>query len=427
MPKLPLSLTLIFGFLTPAAHATYSIVACDAHTQQCGVAVQTNNLAVGASVPYAQAGVGALASQFETNPMYGPRGLALLVAGKSPEDVLQQLLREDGNFDGEGIEARQVGIVSVDGRAVFYTGREAANSDWAGGRSGVGYSVQGNGLAGPQVVDAMEKAFLTTSGALADRLLAALVAGDAAGGQRTGRESAALLVRTPDGFPMDINLRVDHSNDPVAELRKLYNMQSARQQVVQANIAGRKGQLELARSLLIEAVGRAPDWPRLWIRAAKVAEDIEERQLALQYLTMAFSRNPAWVQQEIGSGNFSELGASPLFHKWVTSDQEQHALAAFHALPDPNPVPSAKRVEVGRMLLEVGRPQEALVLLNRQSATDETIDSQLLLAEAYTVNGAYDRALEQYAEAAKKAPHEPRIGLRILHVKELARAHHAPQ
>jgi|SRR5580700_1150740 hypothetical protein len=93
------------------AQATYSIVACDAKTRECGVAVETNNLAVGASVPYAQAGVGAVASQFETNPHYGPRGLALLAQGMSPAEAMKKILAEDGNFDGQGIAARQVGIV----------------------------------------------------------------------------------------------------------------------------------------------------------------------------------------------------------------------------------------------------------------------------------------------------------------------------
>src|ERR1035438_1980809 len=186
----------------PYAQATYSIVACDAQTRECGVAVQTNNLAVGASVPYAKAGVGAIASQFETNPMYGSRGLALLTQGKNPDEVLKVLLQEDDNFDGEGVEARQVGIVSVSGRFAVFTGAEAAASPWAGSRTGNGYSIQGNGLAGPQVVEAMEKTFNSTPGALAERLMAALSAGDKAGGQKTGRESAALLVSTPSGFPM---------------------------------------------------------------------------------------------------------------------------------------------------------------------------------------------------------------------------------
>src|SRR5579871_2497996 len=161
-------LLMVPGCLSPA-YGTYSIVACDFQTRQCGVAVQTNNLAVGASVPYAEAGVGALASQFETNPTYGPKGLALMSEGKSPDEILKQLLKEDGNFDGEGIEARQVGIVAVDGRGAFYTGDEAASSKWAGARSGKGYSIQGNGLAGPQVIEAMEQAFVKTPGPLADR------------------------------------------------------------------------------------------------------------------------------------------------------------------------------------------------------------------------------------------------------------------
>src|SRR5450755_4140044 len=134
MPRLLLLLALILGVFAPASYATYSIVACDSQTKQCGVAVQTNNLAVGSSVPYAQAGVGAIASQFETNPKFGPSGLALLSQGKSPDEVLKQIVREDGNFDGQGIEARQVGIVALDGRSIFYTGQEAASANWAGGR-----------------------------------------------------------------------------------------------------------------------------------------------------------------------------------------------------------------------------------------------------------------------------------------------------
>src|SRR5450631_3024075 len=119
MPRLLLLLALILGVFAPASYATYSIVACDSQTKQCGVAVQTNNLAVGASVPYAQAGVGAIATQFETNPKYGSHGLELLGAGKSPEDAISQLIREDDNFDGAGTGARQVGVVSLDGRSAF--------------------------------------------------------------------------------------------------------------------------------------------------------------------------------------------------------------------------------------------------------------------------------------------------------------------
>jgi uncharacterized Ntn-hydrolase superfamily protein len=414
MTKFLLALLLSFCYFAPYAHATYSIVACDPQTRECGVAVQTNNLAVGASVPYAQAGVGALASQFETNPNYGPRGLALMAGGKSPEETLQQLLREDGNFDGKGIEARQVGIVSLEGKTAVYTGEEAASSVWAGARNGNGYSIQGNGLAGAGVVDAMEKAFNKSSGPLADRLLAALKAGDTAGGQKTGRQSAALLVRTLDGFPLDIDLRVDSASDPVGELQKLYAMQFARQQVVQANIAARKDNLDQARFLMMAAVARASAWPRIWIQAARVAENIEERQLALQYITVAFAQNPAWTESEIGSGTYAELGSSPLFHRWITPAQEQRALASLQSLQDTKKVLANNRMQVARILLEAGHSREALIVLNdTPDRAAESADLKLLRAEAYAANGDYKSAIQQCHEASTKSPDNLRIRLRM--------------
>lgn len=411
-------LLMVPGFLLPA-YGTYSIVACDLQTRQCGVAVQTNNLAVGASVPYAEAGVGAVASQFETNPNYGPFGLALLKAGKTPDETLSQLLKEDGNFDGEGIEARQVGIVALNGRSTFYTGQEAANASWAGGRSGRGYSIQGNGLVGPQVVEAMENTFLNTVGSLADRLIAALVAGDAAGGQRTGRESSALLVRTPDGFPIDIDLRVDHSSNPVGELWKLYNMQSGRQQLIQAAIFIRKGQFEEGRSLMIAAVARASDWPRVLIRAAELAEQLEERQLALQYITSAFSQSPAWALQEIGSGEYAELGATPLFHHWVTAQQDQHALTAALEVRETRSSKPEDYVRTARMLLEVGRSQEALTLLNSPELSgDEKIAFLLARAEAYLATGNNADSLKECRAAAAMAPDDMRIRRKIVRLQQ---------
>ncbi len=416
--NLPLLLLILDVLLCPA-QATYSIVACDSHTRQCGVAVQTNNLAVGASVPYAEAGVGALASQFETNPRFGPRGLALMAEGKSPEQTMKQLLLEDGNFDGEGTEARQVGIVTLDGRSTFYTGQEAASSDWAGGRNGKGYSIQGNGLAGPEVVEAMERAFLKTPDPLADRLMAALAAGDAAGGQRTGRESAALLLRTPDGFPMDIDLRVDHASDPVAELQRLYSMQCAHQQVVEAGIAARKGQFEQSRSLMMGAVAKSSGWARVWIRAAKVAEQIEQRQLALQYITMAFSQNPSWTLQEIGSGDYAELGSEPLFHRWVTAEQEHRALSAYRELHNVRTPPPQDSVRVARILLEVGHPQEALAVLESPSGgATETTALRVARAEAYAATGDYPDSLKEYQEVSSQLPNDLRVRLRVVQLHQ---------
>jgi uncharacterized Ntn-hydrolase superfamily protein len=394
--------------------ATYSIVACDAKTRECGVAVQTNNLAVGASVPNAQAGVGAVASQFETNQHYGPRGLALLAQGMSPSEVVKKLLAEDGNFDGEGIEARQVGMVSIDGRAANYTGEEAGQADWAGARSGLGYSIQGNGLVGPNVIDAMERAFLKTEGSLAERLIAALTAGDLAGGQRTGRESAALLVRTMDGFPMDIDLRVDDSNDPVGGLRKLFDMQSARQEVIQAGLEARAGRLDQAKSLLIAAVARGHDWARVWIRAARVAENIEEPALALKYINAAFTQNPAWVEAEIGEGNYAELGAGAEFHRWVTSEKEKKAMGAYERLRTAKEKAMEERAAVARMLLEVGHADEAILVLNeRTPGGEESIEVRLLKSTAYCAAGDYVNAIAQCDAALKREPKNLRVQIRM--------------
>jgi uncharacterized Ntn-hydrolase superfamily protein len=397
----------------PYAQATYSIVACDAQTRECGVAVQTNNLAVGASVPYAKAGVGAIASQFETNPMYGSRGLALLAQGKSPDEVLKVLLQEDGNFDGEGVEARQVGIVSVSGHFAVYTGAEAAASPWAGSQTGNGYSIQGNGLAGPQVVDAMEKAFNSTPGALAERLMAALTAGDKAGGQKTGRESAALLVSTPNGFPMDIDLRVDHSSDPVAALRLLLDIQTARQLIIQARIAAGKGQLKEAKTLLIAGVARAPMWPRTWVQAARVAGSIEEPDLAVQYLNILFAMNPAWIETEIGDGNYAQLGADPLFHRWVTVEQQHAALADFMKLSSSNSVTEERRIQIANRMLEVGAVNETLQALAVLPG-DASAGADVLLARAtaYAALGNYGEALNQCGRGVENDPKYLRLRLR---------------
>jgi uncharacterized Ntn-hydrolase superfamily protein len=408
--KRPFFVIAVLVLAVPCARATYSIVACDPQARECGVAVQTNNLAVGASVPYAKAGVGAVASQFETNPMYGPRGLALLAEGRSPSDVMKQLLREDGNFDGEGIEARQVGIVSMDGRTEAYTGAEAAASAWAGARSEKGYSIQGNGLAGPQVVEAMERAFKTTSGALAVRLMAALVAGDAAGGQKTGRESAALLVRTPQGFPRDIDLRVDHAMDPVGELHGLVNIQMARQQVTQARTAANQGRLDEAKGLLITAVARAPMWPRIWTQAAQVAVAIEQPELAVQYLNVVFSMNPAWIDTQIGDGKFAQLGADPLFRRWVTEEQREAARSDGRRLASTNSATAAERLQMASRLLEVGEAEDALKSI--AALPDDLPGVALTRATAYEALGRYTDALKVCESGLRAEPKNRRLDLR---------------
>lgn len=203
--------------------ATFSIVAADPEAGELGVAVASRFFSVGSVVPWAQAGVGAAATQASANTSWGSRGLELLARGVSPDEAVGVLSRGD-----EGRERRQFGIVARDGASATYTG-PGCNA-WAGGRSGPGYAVQGNILAGEAVVEAMERRFLETRGQpLAQRLFAALEAGDAAGGDSRGRQSAALLVvREKGGFngfgDRAIDVRVDDHTDPIRELGRLARM-----------------------------------------------------------------------------------------------------------------------------------------------------------------------------------------------------------
>ena len=197
--------------------ATFSICATDG--RDWGVAVASKFLAVGSVVPWARSGLGALATQAMANTTYGPRGMELLAQGRTAPEVLEELTAADPDRDH-----RQLGVVDGHGGAATYTGK--ACFDWAGGRTASGCACQGNILSGPEVVDALLETFLASSGDLGDRLLAALRAGDEAGGDRRGRESAALLVvREHGGYGgLDdrmIDLRVDDHPGPVAELERL--------------------------------------------------------------------------------------------------------------------------------------------------------------------------------------------------------------
>ena len=177
---------------------------------------------VGAVVPWARAGIGAVATQSWANTAFGPDGLALMEGGASAADALDALLRAD-----EGRDDRQVGIVDARGGTATFSGSTCM--EWAGGTTGVGFAAQGNILAGADVVDQLARAFAETDGDLCDRLLAALEAGDAAGGDRRGRQSAALLVvRDGGGYEgrndRYIDLRVDDHADPIRELRRIFEV-----------------------------------------------------------------------------------------------------------------------------------------------------------------------------------------------------------
>lgn len=205
---------------------TYSIAACDLEAKQWGVATQSKFLAVGSVVPWAEPGVGAIATQAYANPRYGPNGLTLLREGLAASEVVERLTAAD-----DGRDHRQVGIVDAKGGSATYTGSDCM--DWAGGSTGLCFAAQGNILVSSGTVDAIASTFIATEGTpLAERLIACLAAAQAAGGDRRGQQSAALLVVEANGgyaglSDVLIDLRTDDHPAPVAELERLYSIHDA--------------------------------------------------------------------------------------------------------------------------------------------------------------------------------------------------------
>jgi uncharacterized Ntn-hydrolase superfamily protein len=202
--------------------ATFSIVAFDPETDSLGVAVQSKFLAVGSVVPWASAGIGAVATQAMANYNYGPNGLELMARGKTADETIEELISVD-----EDREHRQIGVVDARGRAATFTGSECF--EWAGGVTGDNYAAQGNILVGGGTVEAMARAYEETGGDLAARLLSALDAGQAAGGDSRGKQSAALLVvREGGGYGGDndrvVDLRVDDHPEPIRELIRIRDL-----------------------------------------------------------------------------------------------------------------------------------------------------------------------------------------------------------
>ena len=250
--------------------ATYSIAACDLDAGQWGVATQSKFLGVGSVVPWAVPGVGAIATQAYANPRYGTDGLALLREGLSAEEAVERLTAAD-----DGRDHRQLGIVDAEGRAASYTGTECM--EWAGGRTGDCYAAQGNILVSAETVDAIAETFERSQGPLAERLLDCLDAAQAAGGDRRGQQSAALLVVEKDGGYAGlsdevVDLRVDEHARPLDELRRIYVMHQA-------------------------IFGRTP--PKEWLDVdEQLAEELRERLAKLGFegeLEPAFT---TWAGQE---------------------------------------------------------------------------------------------------------------------------------
>ena len=273
---------------------TYSIVARDAETGELGVAVQSRAFSVGAVVPWAEPGVGAVATQALGERSYGPLGLALLQAGKRPEQALAGLVAADDDSP-----VRQVAMISVDGTVAVHTGADCIPE--AGHVAGDGFSAQAN-MCRAAVWEAMAETYTSAHAPLADRLLAALDAAEAAGGDFRGRQSAALIVCPAEGYRWDrvSDLRVEDHADPLAELRRLLGMEQAYRRINatehdRARIAeeaglpeldrttaalfdaASDGDLERARSLLAPLIADEPRWAEVarWAARRGLAPDPE--------------------------------------------------------------------------------------------------------------------------------------------------------
>ncbi len=272
----------------PPLVATYSIVAYDAATGELGVAVQSRFIAVGAVVPWARAGVGAVATQALANTAYGPEGLRLLAEGLRPQDALDRLTAADPQA-----AERQVGIVDARGRAATYTG--SGCSSWAGGHAGDGYAAQGNILVSEATVAALAGTFERSLGPLSKRLLSALAAGQAAGGDSRGMQAAALLVvRDGGGYgghnDRYLDLRVDDHPSPIAELQRIHDLYAlyfppAGQRDLTPIDAGLARELQgmLARSgdyTVTQPSGVFDDATRMALRAYAARANLEERVTA---------------------------------------------------------------------------------------------------------------------------------------------------
>jgi uncharacterized Ntn-hydrolase superfamily protein len=215
--------------------STFSIVAADLQTGEVGCAVQSKYFSVGSVVPWAWAGVGAVATQAAGVAIYGRLVLEELQRGATPEAALETVLADD-----PGRETRQLGVVTADGRAAAFTGSEC--NDWAGQRTGPGFAVQGNILAGEAVVGEMARAYQETVGSLVVRLVAALEAGQAAGGDKRGQQSAAVIVEraggraeSREGIDRICDLRVEDHAEPIVELRRLVGIWTSWESMRSAN------------------------------------------------------------------------------------------------------------------------------------------------------------------------------------------------
>ena len=297
----------------PELEGTFSIIARDPATGELGMAVQSKTLAVGSRTITIKGGVAVIAHQSSSNPMYGSLGLELLGTGMSPQQALGMMIRGD-----EGRDSRQVAILDATGRTAAWTGTGA--SEWKGHSCGTNYCAQGNILVGQAVVDGLARTFESSTGSLAERLLAAMDAGQAAGGDQRGTQSAALVIAKPlagaAGFgDRVVDLRVDDSRAPLVELRRLLNMFRARALTSEVYARLRERALDAASAAAVAARDKSPEYDEAWVAWAASELAAGRTQPALDGVKKAIELNPANARQLSRNRNFEALWQNPEFQK----------------------------------------------------------------------------------------------------------------
>jgi uncharacterized Ntn-hydrolase superfamily protein len=292
---------------------TFSIIARDPGTGELGMGVQSKAFGAGNRAMTIKGGVAVIAHQASANPMYGSVGLELLATGMPPQQALDFMLRAD-----EGRDNRQVAILDMQGRTATWSGKGA--NDWKGHKCGANFCAQGNILVGPEVVDAMARSFESSSGLLPERLLAALDAAQAAGGDARGMQSGAIVVVRPlagsAGFSDRVfDIRVDDHKTPLAELRRLLNMVRSGQMVGEANRLMTEGNAQRATETAEKATALSPENDNAWVGLASIHLRAGRKPEALGALGRAIELNAANKRQLPRNQNFKELHADPEFKK----------------------------------------------------------------------------------------------------------------
>ena len=302
----------------PDEMSTFSIIARDPATGELGECVTSKAFAGGNGGFTGKGGVAIIAHQAARNPMYGQMGIQLIENGMSPQEALAYLQRAD-----TAPESRQVAILDVQGRSAVYTnGGESSGGAgaWRGHHCGTNYCAQGNTLVGPQVIEAVWKTFETATGPLAERLMAAIDAGQAAGGDSRGKQTAALLIVKPKAGPAgwsdrSIDLRVDDHPEPMVELRRLLNVLRSGEMITQGNQKLNGGDLKGGLDILIAASQKAPGNDNTWVALANGYLKNNRKPDALNALKKAVELNPNNKQRLPANTNFQSLLQDPEFKR----------------------------------------------------------------------------------------------------------------